>query len=252
MSPAAAPRSRQGPDRRREVPDNRLAELRERLGLQSVPDELLELAFRHTSYTWENGLDELASNQRLEYLGDAVLDLVFAAYLYATHPDLPEGDLTRLKAALVRESALASIARDLGLGDYLLLGRGEETSGGRDKASLLADLVEALVGAIFLSGGYEDAHSFVLGHFESLLEDVTNRDTLSDHKSVLQEMLQTRGEMPPTYVVVRTEGPPHDRRFTVEAGFRGPVIGRGHGGSKRAAEQEAAAEALDGADEWLP
>ncbi|MGD9497894.1 MAG: ribonuclease III [Armatimonadota bacterium] len=228
-----------------------MQELRERLDLAEVPAELLELAFCHTSFARERGLGEVACNQRLEYLGDAVLDLVFAAYLYETYPNMPEGDLTRLKAALVRKSALASVAREMGLSEYLLLGRGEEATGGRSKSSLLADLIEALVGAVFVSCGYERVRAFVLRHFAGLLQDVAARDSLSDDKSALQEVLQARGEPPPTYVVVSTEGPPHDRWFTVQAIYRGQVIGTGEGKSKRDAEQQAAAEALDTVDEWL-
>ena len=229
----------------------RFAELRERLDLHDVPDDLLELAFTHSSYAREQGLNELANNQRLEYLGDAVLDLVFAAHLYQTCPDMPEGDLTRLKAAVVRKSALASIARELELGQYILLGRGEESTGGRRKASLLADVVEALIGAVFLAGGFDRAREFVLAHFSSMLEDVEARDSLCDHKSALQEVLQARAMAPPRYRVVRTEGPPHDRWFAVEACLEGTVIGAGEGSTKRAAEQEAAEEALATIDEWL-
>lgn len=230
---------------------NRFADLRESLGLTDVPEELLELAFTHSSYAREQGLGDLANNQRLEYLGDAVLDLVFAAHLYEAYPHLPEGDLTRLKAAVVRKSALAAIARQLKLGRYILLGRGEETTGGRRKASLLADVVEAMIGAIFLASGFERAREFVLEHFSSMLEDVEARDTLCDHKSSLQEILQARGMSPPRYRVTRTEGPPHDRWFTVEACLDGTVIGTGEGSAKRAAEQEAAEEALETIDEWL-
>lgn len=233
------------------VSDAALRDLARRLNVSFVPEELLRLAFQHTSYVQEHGLDEVASNQRLEFLGDAVLDLVLAAHLYETYPEMPEGDLTRRKAALARQSALASVARDLDLGRYLLLGRGEEASGGRRKASLLADAVEALIGAVFLAGGYEAARDFVLRIFARLLDDVMQRETPTDHKSALQELLQSRGQSPPTYVVVSTEGPPHDRRFTVQAIYRGSVIGVGQGSSKRSAEQRAAAEALDHADEWL-
>ena len=229
----------------------RFAKLQQRLELEDLPADLVELAFTHTSYARERDLNELASNQRLEYLGDAVLDLVFAAYLYEEFPGVPEGDLTRLKAALVRKSSLASIARQLELGDYLLLGRGEESTGGRKKASLLADLTEALIGVVFLSRGFEPARQFVLEHFADLLADVVNRDSLRDHKSALQEVLQSRGMSPPDYRVVLTEGPPHDRRFTVEAMFGGEVIGTGEGGAKRVAEQHAAEEALDNLDDWL-
>lgn len=233
------------------VESHRLDELRDRLDLESVSEDLLELAFTHTSYAREHGLDELANNQRLEYLGDAVLDLVCAAYLYRTYPDMPEGDLTRLKAAIVRKSALASVARELELGQHILLGRGEESTGGRRKASLLADVVEALIGAIFLSTGLDGAREFVLKHFSALLEDVESRETLCDHKSALQEILQARSMPPPRYRVIRTEGPPHDRWFTVEACLNGDVIGTGEGGAKRVAEQQAAEEALASIDDWL-
>jgi ribonuclease III len=233
------------------VNDNDFAELRERLGLSDVPEELLRLAFTHSSHARERGLDELATNQRLEFLGDAVLDLVFAAHLYATCPGMPEGDLTRLKAAVVRKSALASIARRLDLGRHILLGRGEEATGGRRKASLLADVVEALIGAIFLSNGYSASRDFVLTHFRTMLEDVEARDSLRDHKSLLQEVLQASAMPPPRYRVIRTEGPPHDRWFTVEACHDGTVIGTGDGSTKRAAEQEAAEEALSTIGEWL-
>jgi ribonuclease-3 len=230
---------------------NRFAELRDRLGLAAVPEELLELAFTHSSYAREQGLGELATNQRLEYLGDAVLDLVLAAHLFDKYPELPEGDLTRLKAAVVRKSALAFVARQLDLGDYILLGRGEETTGGRRKASLLADVVEALVGAVFLAGGFDGAREFVLAQFGPMLVEVDGRESLCDHKSALQEILQARGMPPPQYRVARTDGPPHDRWFTIEAILRNDVIGTGEGGSKRAAEQQAAEEALESIDEWL-
>jgi len=233
------------------VDSHRFDELRKRLDLGSVSDDLLELAFTHSSYSREHELDELANNQRLEYLGDAVLDLVCAAYLYRTYPDMPEGDLTRLKAAIVRKSALASVARSIDLGQYILLGRGEETTGGRRKASLLADVVEALIGAIFLSTGLDGSREFILEHFRSLLEEVESRETLRDHKSALQEILQARSMPPPRYRVIRTEGPPHDRWFTVEAYLNGDVIGTGEGGAKRAAEQQAAEEALETIDDWL-
>lgn len=229
----------------------RFAQLRDSLDLTEVPDDLLELAFTHSSYSREQGMDELANNQRLEYLGDAVLDLVFADHLYQTCPEMPEGDLTRLKAAVVRKSALASIARQLELGRYILLGRGEDSTGGRRKASLLADVVEALIGAVFLGGGFDHAREFVLAHFSSMLEDVEARDSLCDHKSALQEVLQGRAMPPPRYRVTLTEGPPHDRWFTVEACLDGVVIGTGEGSTKRTAEQGAAEEALATIDEWL-
>lgn len=230
---------------------DRFARLRTALGLPEMPPELLEQAFRHTSFVREEGLDELASNQRLEFLGDAVLDLVFADYLYRARPELTEGQLTRLKAELVRRSALAAVATELDFGSYLLLGRGEESTGGREKNSLLADVVEALIGAVFLAGGWQAAHDFVITHFEALLNETQLRQNLSDAKSRLQELLQADGAAPPVYEVTRTDGPPHDRVFHVQVVFAGRPIGAGAGPSKRDAEQEAAAAALECIEEWF-
>ena len=229
-----------------------LQQLRKAFGLAEIPEDLLGHALRHGSYVRERGLDELTSNQRLEFLGDAVLDAVFADLLYRTHPELPEGDLTRLKAALVRKSALSRVAKDMGLGEALLLGRGEEATGGRQKASLLADALEALIGAVFIAGGWEAAYEFVTEHFASALAEAENADSLRDDKSSLQELLQGQGIEPPAYRVVKTVGPPHDRCFSVEAVLDGSVIGTGTGKSKQASEQAAAASALKSVDEWLP
>jgi len=233
------------------VCSDRFTLLRERLALPEVSDELLEQALRHSSYVREQALDEHASNQRLEFLGDAVLDVIFADLLYHTHPDLTEGELTRLKAELVRKRALASIAKSVGLGEFLLLGRGEESTGGREKSSLLGDAVEALIGAVFLSGGWDAAREMVLTSFRPLLAKAESRDTLRDSKSRLQELLQSSGAPPPRYRVASADGPPHERRFRVEAIFQDQTIGVGDGPSKRDAEQGAAAEALENVDEWL-
>lgn len=225
--------------------------LREELALAHVPPQLLAQAFCHPSFAREQGMEESDSNQRLEFLGDAVLDLVLADYLYRTRPELTEGELTRLKAALVRQSALAAVARELGLGECLLLGRGEESTGGRQKTSLLADAVEALIGAVFLSAGWDAARDFVIRHFARLLRETERRGNLSDAKSRLQELVQGRGAAPPEYVVTRTDGPPHERVFHVQVRFAGKTIGSGCGSSKRQAEQEAAAAALEHIEEWF-
>lgn len=230
---------------------DRLVLLRDTLGLPQMPTKLLEQALRHSSYAREQDLDELGSNQRLEFLGDAVLDLVFAHYLYCARPELTEGQLTRLKAELVRKSALAAVATELDLGSYLLLGRGEESTGGREKTSLLADAIEALIGAVFLAGGWEAAREFVISRFEGLLAEIERRSVLSDAKSRLQELLQADGAPPPEYEITRTEGPPHDRVFHVQVVFDGRAIGSGSGPSKREAEQEAAAAALERLEEWF-
>jgi len=231
---------------------SRWEQLREALQLPAIPDELLQQAFSHGSYVREQGLNPLQSNQRLEFLGDAVLDLIIADELYRKHPELPEGLLTKCKAALVRAGSLARVAERIGLGAYLLLGRGEEESGGRQKSSLLADAFEALVAAIYLGAGWEATRTFVLSHLP-VEEIVAARSELRfDHKTALQELLQSQAHQLPVYRTVSSEGPAHNLKFTVEVCFMGQVIGTGHGRSKRAAEQEAARYALEHQDEWLP
>ena len=230
---------------------SRWQELREALDLPSVPDELLKQAFQHGSYVREQGLDPVLSNQRLEFLGDAVLDVIMADELYRNHPDLPEGVLTKSKASLVRAGSLSRAAAAIDLGQYLLLGRGEDESGGRQKASLLADVFEALIGAIYLGAGLEAAREFVLRHVPigGVIAEAEHR---FDHKTALQELVQSRARQLPQYRTVASEGPAHDLIFTVEASFLGQTIGIGRGPNKRTAEQEAAHQALQTKDEWLP
>jgi ribonuclease III len=229
----------------------RWQELRAALDLPSVPDDLLQQAFQHGSYVRELGLDPVVSNQRLEFLGDAVLDLIIADELYRKHDDLHEGILTKSKASLVRAGSLARVAAALDLGEYLLLGRGEDESGGRHKSSLLADVFEALVGAIYLGAGLEPARRFVLTHLpiDGVIAETEHR---FDHKTALQELLQSHARQLPQYRTVSAEGPAHDLMFTVEVSFLGRPLGRGQGRSKRSAEQEAAYLALQMKPQWLP
>jgi ribonuclease-3 len=230
---------------------SRWQELRDALDLPSVPDDLLQQAFRHGSYVREQGLDAVLSNQRLEFLGDAVLDLVIGEELYREHPDVHEGVLTKSKASLVRAGSLARVAAGLDLGQYLLLGRGEDESGGRRKGSLLADAFEALIGAIYLGAGLEAVRQFVLRHMplEGLAADAGRR---FDHKTSLQELVQSHARQLPQYRTVASAGPAHGLTFTVEVSFLGRSLGKGQGCSKRAAEQEAAHQALQTRQEWLP
>lgn len=223
----------------------------EALDLPPIPDDLLRQAFQHGSYIREQGRDAILSNQRLEFLGDAVLDLIIAEELYRRHPDLPEGVLTKSKASLVRAGSLARVAAALDLGQYLLLGRGEEESGGRRKHSLLADAFEALIGAIYLGAGLEAARDFVLRHMP-LEGAATEPGRRFDHKTALQELLQSHARQLPQYRTVTSEGPAHDLTFTVEVSFLGRPLGTGRGGSKRRAEQEAAHQALQNQETWLP
>lgn len=219
-----------------------LDELEERLGL-SFPDRALLLeALTHSSYANEQD-PRPKSNERLEFLGDSVIGLSAGHLLYERFPDEPEGNLARMRASLVSEQSLSGCARALELGRYVLLGAGEERSGGRERASLLCDLFEAVVGAIYLSHGWEEANRFVRKHLEVRLAAMSQGGWL-DAKSRLQEYLQQwEGELP-QYRLAAVEGPPHRRVFRVEVLWRDRILGEGQGASRKQAEQEAAAAAL--------
>lgn len=206
---------------------------------------LLEQALVHSSYVNENPAPGLTSNERLEFLGDAVLGLAIAERLYRDFPASTEGELTRLRASLVRREVLASMAKTLGLGDYLRLGKGEEASGGRNKPVNLAGALEALVAAIFLDLGLEAARDFVLRPFDAELRELVAIGTEKDYKSQLQELVQARYQMTPTYHVTEVTGPDHDRTFTTEVRVGDTALGTGTGKSKKMAETEAARSALE-------
>lgn len=218
-------------------------------GLPEMEESLLRQAFSHPSYVREQGWPSAASNQRLEFLGDTVLDLVIAQYLYLHYPEEPEGKLTSRKAALVRGAALVGVAESLKLGDMLLLGRGEEETGGRHKASLLGDALEALIGAIYLAGGWGAAQRFILERFDELLQAEATTDSF-DYKTQLQELIQSHGKRLPTYEVVNIGGPSHRHTFETEVRLGDRLLGRGKGFSKRTAEQKAAQQALADQGEW--
>lgn len=215
------------------------------MGVRFHDPALLRRALTHASYLNENPDCSWGDNERLEFLGDAVVDFVAADYLYAHFPDWQEGQLTSLRAEWVRAETLAQFATDKGLGTYLLLGHGEEQSGGRTRVAMLSDAFEALVGAIYLDGGLEAARQFVVPFLEALAESDTASAALRDPKSRLQEWAQSSVHAAPTYVTVEESGPDHARQFTVEVLIQGQVRGRGTGRSKQAAEQAAARAALD-------
>lgn len=225
-------------------------EVREALQLPPVPDDMLQQALQHGSYVRETGNDPIESNQRLEFLGDAVLDLIVAEELYRNNPSLHEGLLTKTKASAVRSGSLSRIAAKMDLGRYLLLGRGEDDSGGRAKPSILADALESLLGAIYLACGLEATRDFLMPHLDLQCSYAEPGFAHFDHKTLLQELVQSRTKHLPLYFVVETTGPAHDLNFTVEARFADRVIGRGTGGSKRKAEQDAARIALETREEW--
>ncbi|MBI3925015.1 MAG: ribonuclease III [Armatimonadetes bacterium] len=219
----------------------RLEELQTEIGYFFLHRRLLELALCHESFANEQE-DGVTSNERLEFLGDAVLGLVVSRYLYETHPDVPEGKLAQMKAFLVSTRHLAKKAQRFHLGNYLRLGRGEQLSEGRQRSSLLADAFEALIGAVFLDGGLEAATGLVLRY---LAEDMEECDRLSkDYKSQLQEITQRHFKALPRYHVLSESGPPHDRIFLVQVRFGGSTLGEGSGRSKREASQNAAAQAV--------
>lgn len=222
---------------------DRLAAIEERLGYRFRDPSLLVDALTHRSF--RNERPDLASrdNERLEYLGDAIVDLAASALLFERYPDAREGELTRRRADLVCEAGLAVIARSLGLGDALRLGRGEDRSGGRTKPRLLASVLEALVAAVSLDRGSAEALAVARGLLAPYVEASAPGEL--DYKSRLQEVLQSGGGAPPVYEHVGSDGPDHDRIFHVEARHEGRSIGRGSGGSKLRAEQLAARDALE-------
>ena len=211
-------------------------ELHELLGVQ-LADDLLEHAFTHRSFAYENG--GLPTNERLEFLGDSVLGVIVTESLFKTHPDLSEGRLAKLRAAVVNMRALAGVARELKLGQYLRLGRGEEATGGRDKSSILADCVEALIGAVYLERGFEIAGMVVHRLFDELMASSAQLGAGLDWKTSLQELVAQLGVGAPEYVIAES-GPDHSKTFEARVRIAGESYGHGVGRSKKEAEQQAA------------
>jgi ribonuclease-3 len=214
--------------------------LRVQLGAPGLDTELLTQALTHRSYAYEHG--GLPTNERLEFLGDAVLGLVVTDALFRRHPDLSEGRLAKLRSAVVNARALAGVARTLGLGGYLLLGRGEEATGGRDKSSILADTVEALIGAVYVDAGYAAAAGVVQRLFDPLLNAAAELGAGLDWKTSLQELAAERGLGVPNYLVGEA-GPDHRKTFTARVQVGAGTYGEGSGPSKKEAEQRAAESA---------
>lgn len=206
-------------------------------------DLLLE-ALTHKSFSNEQSDQSAPDNERLEFLGDAVLGLVVSHYVFSAYPKLSEGELTRIRSEVVSEKGLAVIGKGIGLGDFMRLGRGEERSGGRRKSSLIANTMEALLGAAFIDSGFEEVRRVVENLFVENIRHAARRKAGVDYKTRLQERLQARYGEVPLYVLIHAEGPPHQRSYTVEARFRETCIGQGQGRSKKSAEQAAAKQAL--------
>ncbi len=218
--------------------------LEERLGYSFRNRALLETALTHSSYANENRASGIVCNERLEFLGDSVLGVTVADFLYRHFPDMPEGRMTRLRAELVCEQSLHRVALELHLGDYLRLGKGEEHNGGRKRASILSDAVEAVIAAMYLDAGMETAAGFI---HRCLLDDVRaiETPTFTDYKTSLQELVQRHSGQVLSYELVGEEGPDHAKTFRVQVCLNGDPIGRGTGRTKKEAEQTAAANALE-------
>jgi ribonuclease-3 len=217
--------------------------LEQRLGHSFSEPALLRRALCHRSWVAESS-DEEVSNERLEFLGDAVLGWVVADHVFHTYGDLAEGALTDLRKSVVNAGALAEVATDLGVGEHLLLGRGEDTAGGRYKTSILSDAMEAILGAVYLDGGRDVAFALIERLFSPLLADAVDSLHRLDYKSALQELAVRSGRSAPTYKVTST-GPDHDKTFVARVRVSRRTIGRGEGRSKKAAEQAAAADAYE-------
>lgn len=203
--------------------------------------ELLIQALTHSSHINESRLSKLQSNERLEFLGDAVLEIITSDYLYHQYLKLPEGDLTRIRAAMVCEASLAELARSIKLGKYLTLGKGEDATGGRERNSVLADAVEALIGAIYLDGGLDAARAFLDHHFLNRKEQ-----KFVDFKTQLQERIQKESDIPLNYVLISETGPDHRKEFVMEVWHGERKLGTGTGNSKKSAQQQAAKAAMEG------
>lgn len=218
-----------------------LSQLEEKIKYVFDDQSLLKQSLTHSSYANENR-STLSFNERLEFLGDAVLSLITAEYLYKKFPQMPEGELSKLRSSLVCTASLCDYANSISLGDFLYLGKGEENSGGRQRPSNLENAFEAVIAAIYLDGGLEKAKDFVLRFLNSSME--THHISFKDYKTLLQEVIQQNHEETLNYVITGESGPDHDKRFEAEVHLNSNVIGRGTGKSKKQAEQEAAKEAL--------
>ncbi|MBQ4531354.1 MAG: ribonuclease III [Lachnospiraceae bacterium] len=219
----------------------KLKELEEKIGYQFQDINLLKNALTHSSYANEHRMPKFANNERLEFLGDAVLELVTSEFLFHNKKKMVEGAMTKMRASMVCEPTLAFCTREFNLGSYLLLGKGEELTGGRERDSIVSDAMEALIGAIYLDGGFANAKEFI-NRF--ILSDLEHKQLFFDSKTILQEMVQSSADGTLSYELIREEGPDHDKRFVVQVMIGKEPAGVGSGRTKKAAEQEAAYAAI--------
>lgn len=216
-------------------------ELEMKIGYSFKDKNLFKQALTHSSYTNEQKINKLGDYERIEFLGDAVLEIVSSEFLFHKYPNVPEGKLTKMRASMVCESSLAMCARDLDLGKYIFFGKGEEGCGGRTRESILADVMEAIIGAIYLDAGFEQAKAHIM---KFVLVDLEDKVLFSDSKSALQEVVQAMEDSNLEYVITGENGPEHCKTFSVDVLINGKVVGSGEGKNKKAAEQSAAYQAL--------
>ena len=218
-----------------------IKKFQEVIGYHFHDEKLLRQALTHSSFANEKHLKKHSDNERLEFLGDAVLEIISSEFLYKEYPDKPEGELTKLRASIVCEPTLALCTKDIALGEYLLLGKGEDQTGGRGRKSILSDALEAVIGAIYLDGGFANAKEFI---HKYILTDIEHKQLFYDSKTILQEIVQADMEEGISYHLIKEEGPDHNKSFTVEVKIGETVYGTGSGRTKKAAEQEAAYKAI--------
>ncbi len=216
--------------------------LEEHISYHFKDPKILRQALTHSSFANEQKINRTKDYERIEFLGDAVLELISSEFIFQMHKDMVEGEMTKLRSSYVCEQALAYCARQIKLNQYIFLGKGEDITGGRERDSILADVMEALIGSIFLDGGFEEAKKFI---YSFVLRDLEDKELFSDSKTLLQEIIQSQGDTSLNYVCVKEDGPDHDKVFYVEARIAGDVvIGEGNGRTKKAAEQQAAYHAI--------
>ena len=220
-------------------------DLEEKINYQFNNKKNIIMAMTHSSYANENKLKKIYNNERLEFLGDSVLEVVTSEFLYLNFKSLPEGELTKLRASIVCEQSLAHCARNINLNNYILLGKGEERCGGRDKNSIISDALEALIGAIYLDGGITSAKEFI---YKFILLDIEDTQLFYDSKTILQEHVQAKHGHELSYELISSDGPDHNREFKINALLGDEIIGQGIGRSKKTAEQQAAYNALKNLD----
>ncbi len=224
--------------------DNRIQMLQELMDYKFKDRSFLIRALTHSSYSNENKKEKLKNNERLEFLGDSVLGLIISEYLFSHYANLEEGQLTKIRAKIVCEASLGSASKALKLGEFMLFGRGEELTGGRERTSILSDAFEALIAAIFLDGGMEEARAFVLRRLDAVIKDAVEGKLFVDYKTRLQEVIQIQKGNRIKYEIVREEGPDHSKIFYTEVRLNDVTIGVGSGHSKKESEQEAAKHGL--------